>query len=268
LVRVNAEDGATDFLSGQAGSLGGLISAAAAPTATGPGAEEFYAESLRELVKTEIPFLVAGTYAVSAYTGVTRPTKDLDIFCKAGDYPRILGHFQRLGFGVKVNDERWLSAIASGDNYFDVIFACSHGSLPVDEHWFENAERMELFGTVVRIVGPTELVWSKAFVQHRLRYDGADVAHLILKQHEKIEWRRLLDYMELHWEVLLMHLLNFRWIYPSERHLVPGWLLDELIDRVNHQIGLPTSETRICRGRMFSPSDYEIDVREWGFADV
>jgi hypothetical protein len=49
---------------------------------------------------------------------------------------------------------------------------------------------------------------------------------------------------------------------------VPAWLLDELMDRVNHQIGLPPSETRICRGRLFSPGDYEVDVREWGFTDV
>jgi hypothetical protein len=268
LVRLTPDLGTTDIVPESGAGAGRLISAAAAPTATSPDAEEFYAASLRELAGTEIPFLVAGTYAVSAYTGVSRPTKDLDVFCKAGDYPRILGHFKQLGFAVKVNDDRWLAAISKGDHYFDVIFACSHGSLPVDEHWFENAERMELFGTVVQIIGPTELVWSKVFVQHRLRYDGADVAHLILKQHDKINWRRLLDYMELHWEVLLMHLLNFRWIYPSERHLVPAWLLDELIDRVHNQLGLPASETKICRGRLFSPGDYEIDVREWGFADV
>jgi hypothetical protein len=263
-----ADASARDTPNFNGGATRDLISAAAAPTATNPDAEQFYAQALRELAGTAIPFLVAGTYAVSAYTGVSRPTKDLDIFCKAGDYPRILGHFQHLGFAVKVNDDRWLSAVASGEHYFDVIFACSHGSLPVDEHWFGNAERMELFGTVVQVIGPTELVWSKAFVQHRLRYDGADVAHLILKQHEKIDWQRLLDYMELHWEVLLIHLLNFRWIYPSERQRVPSWLLDELIDRVNHQIGLPPSETRICRGRLFSPGDYEVDVRDWGFTDV
>ena len=45
---------------------------------------------MHELSSLGLPFLLAGTYAVSAYTGITRPTKDLDIFCKAGDYPRIL----------------------------------------------------------------------------------------------------------------------------------------------------------------------------------
>src|SRR6266516_6811386 len=66
---------------------------------------------------------------------------------------------------------------------------------------------------------------------HSHRYDGADIAHLILKQHAQIDWRRLLGYMDLHWEVLLVHLLNFRWAYPSERANVPRWLMDELIVR-------------------------------------
>ena len=25
---------------------------------------------------------------------------------------------------------------------------------------------------------------------------------------------------------------------------------------------------KVCRGRMFSPRDYIIDINEWGFADV
>ena len=87
--------------------------------------------------------------------------------------------------------------------------------MPVGDAWFEDARQIEVFGSPVRIVGPTELVWSKCFIQLRHRYDGADVMHVILKQHDQIDWQRLLAYMELHWEVLLSHLINFRWIYPT-----------------------------------------------------
>jgi hypothetical protein len=54
-----------------------------------PEADAFYADSLRILSRSKIPFLVAGTFAVNCYTGINRATKDLDIFCKAGDFPRI-----------------------------------------------------------------------------------------------------------------------------------------------------------------------------------
>lgn len=91
---------------------------------------------------------------------------------------------------------------------------------------------------------------------------------MILRQNNRIDWNRLLIYMDQYWEVLLVHVLNFRFIYPSERDLVPRWLLDELLLRTPEQADLPPPETRVCRGRLFSSDDYRIDVGEWGFADV
>jgi len=245
-----------------------LIRAEAAPLATGPDAEAFYADALKILDELGLPFLIAGTYAVSAYTGIVRPTKDLDIFCKAGDFPRILGHFQELGFEVSVEDERWLAKVFRNEHFFDIIFASANGTMPVRDSWFEHARTIDLFGTEVRIVGPTELIWSKAFIQLRHRYDGADIAHVLMKQHDQIDWAKLVDYMDVHWEVLLIHLLNFRWIYPSERDRIPRSVMDELIDRLQKQLEIPPSKMKICRGRMFSRVDYEPDVKEWGFADV
>ena len=57
-------------------------------------ADGFYADALRLLHASGIPALVAGTFAVNCYTGINRATKDLDVFCKAGDFPRILPHFK------------------------------------------------------------------------------------------------------------------------------------------------------------------------------
>lgn len=237
------------------------------PAAMNP-AEAFYAESLRQLVATGVPFLLAGTYAVAAATGIRRPTKDIDVFCKAGDYPRICARFQELGYAVEIEDERWIAKVRRGRHFFDVIFNSSAGIMPVTDSWFADAPTVEVYGVEVRTLAPTELVWSKCFVQNRERHDGADVAHVILKQCEAIDWRRLLSYMEPYWEVLFVHLVNFRFIYPSERDRVPRWLFDELLDRLAAQAKLPTPQTRTCRGRLFSPHDYEIDVKDWGFADV
>lgn len=244
-----------------------LLETAARPTAPSAHAESFYASVLRDLSASGLAFLVGGTYALTAYTGTTRSTKDLDLFCRPGDYLRILAHVERTGYAIEIEDDRWIGKVRDGESFCDVIFASWDGIIPVTERWFRHAPEIELFGTRVRIVAPTELVWSKAFIQSRHRYDGADITHLILKQHDEIEWRRLLGYMDQHWEVLLMHLLNFRWIYPSERHHVPRWLMDELLDRAKLQLGLPSPWTKICRGRMLSRADYEIAVRAWGFGD-
>jgi hypothetical protein len=105
----------------------------------------------------------------------------------------------------------------------------------------------------VNVLGVTELIWSKVWIQYRERYDGADVAHLILKNSDSIDWERLLSYMEQYWEVLLIHILNFRFIYPTEREKIPRWLLDELLSRLHHQIALPTPRIKVCRGTVANP---------------
>ncbi|KAA9018887.1 nucleotidyltransferase family protein [Sphingobium limneticum] len=233
-----------------------------------PQAKQFYADSLAELVASEIPFMLSGTYALGCLTGIVRPTKDLDVFCKAGDAPRILAHFKQLGHEVEFEDERWIGKVWKDGHFFDVIYNISSASLPVTEEWFRDSAHADVYGTRVRITPPTEFILSKLFIQDRYRYDGADVAHMILKQYEAIDWQRLLDAMELHWELLLIALLNFRFIYPTERHCIPLWLFEELLGRLQTRAELPVPKIRVCRGRLLSPRDYLVDITEWGFADV
>ena len=54
--------------------------------------------------------------------------------------------------------------------------------------------------------------------------------------------------MELYWEVLLMAVLNFRFIYPSERDTVPRWVLDELLDRLHAQPEVDPPRKRFAAG--------------------
>jgi len=233
-----------------------------------PEAEAFYAESLKLLTESGIPFLLSGTYAVTAYTGIVRPTKDLDVFCKAGDYPKILAFFQERGYRTDVEDERWIAKVWQDNHFFDVIFAMSNGTAPITDEWFEGNDTIVVYGTEAKITPPTELILSKMFIQDRYRYDGADVAHVILRASDRIDWQRLLRYMEPYWEVLLTHLLNFRFIYPTERDTIPTWVMEELTSRLHAQVGLPAARVKVCRGRLFSPRDYVTDITEWGFADV
>jgi len=234
----------------------------------GSNSEMFYAECLAVAKDTNVPFAVGGGYAVNIHAGIERYTKDLDIFCKPGDFPRILNKFSELGYAIHVEDERWLAKIKRGDDCVDVIFGASNAVAPITDAWIRRAQPARIHDIDVNVLGVTELIWSKVFIQYRERYDGADVAHLILKKSDEIDWERLLSYLEQYWEVLLMHVLNFRFVYPSERERIPRWLLDELLSRLHHQINLPTARIKVCRGRLFSKTDYLIDVVDWGFADL
>ena len=233
-----------------------------------PDAVDFYSRSLDLLNESGVPFLLSGTYALSCFTGIVRPTKDLDVFCKASDAPRILAFFKSRGHVIEVEDERWIGKVWNGPHFFDVIYNISTASIAITDEWFKEIYEVEVYGTTVRITPPTEFILSKLFLQDRYRYDGADIAHVILKKHDHIDWKRLLNAVELYWEVLLIQVLNFRFIYPTERDLIPRWLFDELLDRLHAQAELPAANIRVCRGRLLSPRDYVTDISEWGFADV
>lgn len=231
-------------------------------------AEAFYNEILRNLANAELPFLVAGGYAVTAYTGVSRVTKDLDIFTTPREFYRILSFLKEKNYKISIEDERWIGKVHCKEHFIDVIFNSANGSVPVQAEWFNHARHFDLFEMSTPVISPTELIWSKALIKDRQRYDGADIANVILKQHQQIDWRRLLSHMDAHWEVLFSLILDFRWVYPTERCLVPSWLLDELMHRLEQQRTLPLPQRRICRGRLFSRTDYKHAIDRWGYADI
>ena len=177
-----------------------------------PAAEAFYSEVLQLMAKSEIPFLVSGTYALASYTGIDRPTKDVDVFAKAGDALKMLHYFKEHGFDVEIVDERWLYRVTRGELFVDIITNMPTVTTHVTDEWFVGAPESELFGAKVKLVPPTQFIWSKIFVQDHHRYDMADVAHMILKCHAAVDWKQLLSHMELYWEVLLIALLNFRFV--------------------------------------------------------
>jgi predicted nucleotidyltransferase len=235
---------------------------------TSSRAEKFYTESLQILNETGVPFMVGGTFAVNAYVGIERPTKDMDIFCKSADCGKIMQIFAEHGYKTQMTDERWLAKVYKGKFFFDIIFNSSIAVMPITDDWFKESQTAKIYNIEVKVLPPTELIWSKSFVQSRDKFDGNDIAHLIILKNKNINWKRLFGYMDQYWEVLLMHILRFRFIYPSEREMIPRWLVDELIERFNNQINLPTSKEKVCRGRLLSLGDFEIDVHEWGFTDL
>jgi hypothetical protein len=112
------------------------------------------------------------------------------------------------------------------------------------------------------------MIWSKVFVMDRGRYDGADIAHLFRACGHRLNWRRLLARFDRHWRVLLSHLIMFGFVYPGERDGVPEWVMHELIGRVQRECDSANRpEGSLCQGTLLSPTEYQIDVEEWGCRD-
>ena len=113
-----------------------------------------------------------------------------------------------------------------------------------------------------------ELIWSKSFVMERERYDGADIAHIIRARGGRLDWPRLLRRFETHWHVLLSHLILFDFIYPAERSVIPGWLIRDLLQRLEAEQARPLSRNHVCRGTLLSRSQYRTDVEDLGYQDA
>lgn len=229
-------------------------------------ANTFYSDSLLLLNESGVQYLLGGGFAFSYYTGIYRDTKDLDIFCRNSSYPKILKFFGDKGFRTELTDARWIAKIFKDEYYIDLIFDTPNGICTVDDSWFANSVTGKFQNLDVAMVPPEELIWCKIYVQNRGRFDGADINHLILKQGKGLDWKRLLFRMDAHWQLLLSQLLNFQFVYPSEyRSIIPSWLFDELLNRVQDQSLLPTSVERICRGPIIDQVQYQTDIVEWKY---
>lgn len=232
-----------------------------------PGAEAraFYASALKDLRRSNVPFMIGGAYALGEYADIHRETKDLDIFCKASDYPGLLQALADSGYRTEVTDANWLAKAFHGDHFVDLIFNSHNGLCPVDDSWFDHAREIELFDVPVRLIPPEEEMWTKVYVQDRHRFDGADIYHIIRKMGPELDWARLLLRLEVHWQLLLAHLVNFRFVYPSQPNQVPQWVMDELLSRMREQQALPAAKDVICRGTILSATQYRPDIEEWGY---
>ena len=123
-------------------------------------------------------------------------------------------------------------------------------------------------GAPQKICPVEEMIWSKSFVMERERYDGADVAHLILAQGHKLDWARLVQRFGLHWEVLLSHLVLFGFIYPGVRDRVPDWVIHELTQKLLAVRKKPPKSNHAFKGTLLSREQYMIDLELWGYPDA
>jgi hypothetical protein len=225
------------------------------------------ATALRGLVDRKVPFLVAGAYAHFEYTGVERDTKDLDVFLRRGDVEAAFVALEAVGFTRHVEDPLWIAKGYHGEWFVDLIYSSGNGIAAVDDGWFEHAREGEVMGVPVLLAPAEEMIWSKAFVCERERYDGNDVANLLRACGRELDWERLIDRFADQWEVLLAHLVLFRFAFPSERSQMPRWVMSELLHRSMAQLPEHDPERRICRGTLLSKEQYRHAVERDGFED-
>ena len=228
----------------------------------------FYRDAMEVLNRAKVPFLVGGAFAFIHQAGIDKSTKDLDIFSRPRDVQRLLEACASAGYETELVFSHWLAKIRSPEGFIDVIFSSGNGIATVDDGWFDHATDGEVLSVQVKIAPPEETIWSKAYVMERERFDGADVSHLILALGERLDWSRLIKRFGAHWRVLLTHLVLFGFIFPSARSRVPEWVMRELLQRLDTELGAHEPAEPVCYGTLLSWSQYLGDVLGGTFRDA
>jgi hypothetical protein len=233
-----------------------------------PTAREFYCHTLRVFEDAHLQVLIGGAYAFCRYTGIERHTKDFDIFVREKDFSRTLKALEQAGYATDTPFPHWLGKAYHGDFFVDVIFGSGNGIAKVDDEWFQHAPHDLIFDAPVMLCPAEEMIWTKAFIQERERFDGADVMHLLRSCGQTLDWLRLLRRFGGQWQVLLSHLVLFGFVYPADRERIPSWVMHLLLRRVSDCLSAPPPREHLCRGTVLSRQQYLYDVEQLGYGDA
>lgn len=231
--------------------------------------KQVFKKALRGLNLARVPYVIGGAFSVYHYSGIWRDTRDLDLFVTPEHKERALEVLGNLGYHTWVKHEPWLAKATMEPYFVDIIYGLGNWMAPVDDVWIEKAKA----GTFLRV--PTlfapaeEIIWAKAFIAGRERYDGGDINHVIQGTKGDLDWLRLMERFKDQWEVLLFTLVMFRYVYPCHRDYVPNWVMRELGARLERSITEEWTGGKLCRGPLLDGiGTYSPDVERMGYRDA
>ena len=228
---------------------------------------DFHRRSVAALQAADVPFLIGGAYVVEVYSGVSRRSKDFDLYVRPHHVGGAMNALARADYKTEMTFPHWLAKAKRGRDCVDLIFRAGNGLCEVDDSWFARARDDELMGLQVKLCAPEEMIWMKAFIMERERFDGADIAHILRRCAGELDWPHLVCRFGPDWRVLLSHLILFGYVYPGERSQIPAPIIDDLVTRLRSETTIAGPD-RLCRGTLLSRKQYLVDIQEWGFRDA
>src|SRR6266700_3522126 len=132
-------------------------------------ANEFHRRSVAALHAAEVPFLIGGAYMVEVCGGVSRSTKDFDLYVRPNHAKAALRALARAGYKTELTFPHWLAKATYEGDIVDLIFRAGNGLCEVDDSWFDRARDDE---QLVRRFGPDWRVLLSHLVLFGYIYPG------------------------------------------------------------------------------------------------
>jgi len=140
------------------------------------------------LKRTDIPFALAGGFAVYARGGVASD-HDVDFLLRESDVDTALDALAEAGFRTERPPEDWLAKVYDQDVMVDLIFRPVER--PVTEETLDDSSVIRLEAMAIPVLSATTLMVHKmlTFSQHRCDY--AEALPIARSLREQIDWDRV-----------------------------------------------------------------------------
>ena len=102
---------------------------------------DFHRRSVAALQAADVPFLIGGAYVVEVYSGVSRRSKDFDLYVRPHHVGGAMNALARADYKTEMTFPHWLAKAKRGRDCVDLIFRAGNGLCEVDDSWFARARR-------------------------------------------------------------------------------------------------------------------------------
>jgi hypothetical protein len=208
-----------------------------------------YRAAIRAVQATGMPFMLGGGFALAAFTGRWRDTKDIDFYIRSEHRDVVTSALAQAGFEDYFRrlpyDRKWIYRSIRSNVIVDIIWSMANQRAQVDPVWFERAGSVSLRGEKLQVVPLEELIWCKLYILQRDHCDWTDILNLLYAVGSEIDWAHLLDRLEDDTPLLKGVLSVFGWLCPRGVLELPPSLWERLEMRPPPREPQPPSQDRI-----------------------
>lgn len=201
-----------------------------------------YRDAITIARQTGLPFMLGGGFALAAYTGRWRNTKDIDFYILPHHRQKFVDALTGAGFTDYYEqlayDRGWIYRGFRDGTIVDLIWAMANRRAEAAEAWFKNATELTVRGEQLRVIAPEELLWCKMYVLQRDHSDWPDILNLVYAVGPRLDWSRILRHVGDDAPVLRALLTLFGWLCPQRAAELP----DGLKRRLHLEAPKPLSE--------------------------
>ncbi len=197
-----------------------------------------YLLAIRTVRQAGIPFMLGGGFALAAFTGRWRDTKDIDFYIRPQDRDVTVAALSAAGFADYYDrlpyDRKWIYRSVNGEVIVDIIWSMANQRAQVDGLWFERAGSVCLRGEQLRVIPREEFVWCKLYILQRDHCDWTDIFNVLYAGGGDLDWKHLLWRLQDDLPLLKGLLTVYGWLCPTEVLRLP--------EKLWSRIGLPRPE--------------------------